>query len=227
MSRNGSIGCPPCAESPFALSRRYPFRSGLSPCWATSEDVTPPSSLLRAHAPDHPPPSAFSLSLGDESSQVAASPCWTMALPDVISADCPYVPEPILRWLPRCFCPLLPAEHRPSPRCNRVGAQQWPAKQLLGEFGNFGAVAIRFCSGPQVCSPHWLLPPCGPLHSGCDFYVRAPHDSLPPRVPDMLAVRTGQLTAGGFHPFSPQPCRLLLQRPRSPQAAVDSELVML
>jgi len=32
------------------------------------------------------------------------------------------------------------------------------------------------------------------------FYVRAPHGSLPPRAPDMLAVRTEQLTAWGLSP---------------------------
>jgi hypothetical protein len=29
-----------------------------------------------------------------------------------------------------------------------------------------------------------------------DFYFRAPHGSLPPRVPDILVVRIGQLTTG-------------------------------
>ena len=37
--------------------------------------------------------------------------------------------------------------------------------------------------------------------SGCDFYVRAPHGSLPHRAPDMLVVRTGQLTTGDSHPL--------------------------
>ena len=31
------------------------------------------------------------------------------------------------------------------------------------------------------------------------FSIRAPHGSLPPRAPDMLAVRIGQLTAEDFH----------------------------
>jgi len=61
-SRCGSLRCPSCAESPFALLRRYLFRSGLY--WASLEGVTPPSSLIRAHAPNHPPPAAFSVSFG-------------------------------------------------------------------------------------------------------------------------------------------------------------------
>jgi hypothetical protein len=38
-----------------------------------------------------------------------------------------------------------------------------------------------------------------PLGS-CGFYVRASHGLLPPRAPDMLAVRIGQLTAWGLTP---------------------------
>ena len=37
--------------------------------------------------------------------------------------------------------------------------------------------------------------------SSGDFYFRTPHGLLPPRVPDIIAVRTGQLTAGDFHPM--------------------------
>lgn len=34
----------------------------------------------------------------------------------------------------------------------------------------------------------------------CGFSFRAHHESLPPRVPNMLAVRIGQLTARGLAP---------------------------
>jgi hypothetical protein len=50
-----------------------------------SEDITLPSSLIRAHASDQVPPTA-SFSLDDGSLQVVTSPCWELALPDVISA---------------------------------------------------------------------------------------------------------------------------------------------
>ena len=75
---------PPSAQSPFARLRRYLSRRDLS-CIA-SEGATPPSSLLRAHAPDpHPPTSSTSVS-SDGSLQVVTSPCWMLVLPDVISA---------------------------------------------------------------------------------------------------------------------------------------------
>ena len=74
----------PSAQSPFARLRCYLSRRDLS-CIA-SEGATPPSSLLRAHAPDpHPPTSSTSVS-SDGSLQVVTSPCWMLVLPDVISA---------------------------------------------------------------------------------------------------------------------------------------------
>ena len=48
--------------------------------------VTPPSSLLRAHAPDLAPLLPLAARSGSQSVQVAASPCWQEAVPDVISA---------------------------------------------------------------------------------------------------------------------------------------------
>ena len=51
-----------------------------------SAGVTPPSSLVRAHAPDRHPPVGFGCPYSFGSLQVAASPCCMTAVPDVISA---------------------------------------------------------------------------------------------------------------------------------------------
>ena len=55
-----SIQGPPHAQSPFAPWRSYLHRRAFSN--NTSEGITPPSSLLRAHAPDQNPPT-YSVSL--------------------------------------------------------------------------------------------------------------------------------------------------------------------
>ena len=80
------IVSPPSAQSPFA-------QCGCDPHWgdvasASSEDVTPPSSLLRTHSPvaAASPPLRFLASL-EESSQVVTSPCCPPDLPDVISEN--------------------------------------------------------------------------------------------------------------------------------------------
>ena len=53
---------------------------------ATSEGITPPSSLILAHAPGQNPLIVSVLLLINESLQVVTSPCWELALPDIISA---------------------------------------------------------------------------------------------------------------------------------------------
>lgn len=85
---------PPRAQSPFARSRRYLHRRNVYS--TTSEGVTPPSSLIRTHAPDQIPPVLF-VPLLDGSLQVVASPCWEMTLPDVISAILAWVLGPLPR----------------------------------------------------------------------------------------------------------------------------------
>jgi hypothetical protein len=76
--------CPLLTESRFAWPQCYrvPGR-----CRSTvSVGVTRPSSLIPAHASDQNPLADFGCPYFGKSLQVATSPCWEMALPDVISA---------------------------------------------------------------------------------------------------------------------------------------------
>ena len=76
---------------------------------ATSERVTTPSSLIRAHAPDQNPPFDFTFRCFKGSLQVAVSPCWKLALPDIISTILVWLPGP----LPRSVSPVrLPVSSR-------------------------------------------------------------------------------------------------------------------
>ena len=73
----------PSAQSPFARAR-CPVHAMMSR--TMSAGITPPSSLLRAHAPVLNPPAASVVPSDSGSMQVAVSPCWEKDLPDVISA---------------------------------------------------------------------------------------------------------------------------------------------
>ena len=83
------------AQSPGPAKARQVPRAPLPARGVTSYDVasrtssegsTPPSSLIRAHAPDQIPPSVFGGPYYTGSLQVVVSPCCKMALPGVISA---------------------------------------------------------------------------------------------------------------------------------------------
>ena len=186
--RWGYPSSPAMPESPFAPWRYY-LAGG--PVTRSSIGITQPSSLLRAHAPDHAPPPAC-----------GRPSVWG------VCADCC---EPLLRHGPsrRYLCVSVPRCVDPYPG-GVVGARTHyfpttiglppvlmgsaPRANPFSDFrtgGDFGAAVIHSCSGLEVC--------CHPGHShrrvktrgSRGVYVRAEHRSLPSGASDMLAVRTG------------------------------------
>jgi len=96
-SKSGPVPEPPSAQSPFARLGRYPRRRDVQhlvrrryPSFIAHTDscVRPKSSL------------PISFSLYGRSLQVAVSPCWMMALPDVISTICVKALGPLPRRVP-------------------------------------------------------------------------------------------------------------------------------
>ena len=119
-SASRTIQGPPRVQSPFARLRRYPFRRDVF-C-ITSEGVTPPSSLLRTHAPDQHPPVLFGSPYSTGPCRLSPVPAgwWsfpTLSLQSVHRCLDPYPGMPL-----RCPRPFLPRELQPHPRCTDFGA---------------------------------------------------------------------------------------------------------
>ena len=123
-----------------------------------SVGITPPASLVWAHASVLHPPAASVIPSDNGSVQVAVSPCWAEDLPDVISAhparrawtSTPAAPEvhmPVSSLRTSAFPPFGPGRRSTMP------------VQRLQYGALFEAVVIRSCSGPQVCSPPRSLLP--------------------------------------------------------------------
>jgi hypothetical protein len=91
-----------------------------------SAGITPPSSLLRAHAPVLPPPRASVVPSTPGLCRLLSAPAGRRTFPTLSLRILPYVLGPLPRRLLRCTCPFLPSGHRPSPRSDRVGAPQCP-----------------------------------------------------------------------------------------------------
>jgi len=85
---------------PRAPSPAAGVTSGGEMSSISSEGVALPSTLIRTHAPDQIPPADFRFTLFGRSLQVAISPCWKMALPDVISTICAKSLGPVPRRVP-------------------------------------------------------------------------------------------------------------------------------
>jgi hypothetical protein len=113
---------PAKTESPFASSRCYLSESDVKHHLEGrySSLIAPTGSCAKPKSPPR-----LALGYSERSLQVAVSPCWKLALPDVISA--------ILAWLLaslRCSRPFLPRGHRPHPSSNKLGTLTHPAMQL-------------------------------------------------------------------------------------------------
>jgi hypothetical protein len=100
-----------------------------------------------------------------------------------------------------CFYPFLPTRHRPSPRYDKVGSHN--TRTAASVRRSFRGCKHSFMFRPLPLLATLTAPTVASIRcsAAVTFYFRTYHGLLPPRVPDILAVRTGQLTAGDFHPI--------------------------
>jgi hypothetical protein len=143
---------PPRAQSPFARSRRYLHRREV--LCLTSEGVTPPSSLLRTHAPDQNPPAHFDSTYKAGSLQVVASPCWEMVLPDVISAILAQVPGPLPRDASLVLLSVSSQRVSASPPLHQVRHIRLNRRNAISTTTLFsGRQSFRYVQAPMLASP--------------------------------------------------------------------------
>ena len=171
---------PPSAQSPFApMSVLPPWGETSS---ASSEGITPPSSLLLAHASDHYPPSTFGFPYAVGLCRLLPAPAAQWPFPTLSLPIFPHVLGPLPRLPPRCIRSFLPSELWPFPIEQRVGASQlFPTAISVGGH-------LRGCSHSIMFGPVSLLAsPIAPTHTprcsaslgGRDFYNHAYHGWLP------------------------------------------------
>jgi hypothetical protein len=201
---------PPSVLSPFAQLRCYLRWGDVSAI--SSEGVTPPSSLLRAHVPlPLSSPLLRHLASFEESWQVVHSPCCPRELPDVISENLS---------LDAGSC--TPAVHRVLSPVSSTMSSAFPKRRM----GRLPAFVPRITTSrrpvfrgcrysvmfrpPSLLSPQ-IVPTAAILPQGSrGFYVRAYRALLPPHAPDMLTVRVQVIDGTGTFTLSDsQPCRLL------------------
>jgi len=138
---------------------------------ASCGDITPRSSLLRAHVPIPcgSPLLRFFASF-EESLQVATSPCCHRDLLDVILRVFPWLPGPLPRRVIGCMSLLT------SPMSSAFPKEGWVGFPLLStnatfRGSDFEAADIPLCSSPQVCSPPRSLPPLQPSRRAAETFT--------------------------------------------------------
>jgi len=199
-SASRTIPEPPRAQSPFARLRRYLFRRNV--LCIPSEGVTPPSSLLRTHAPVQ----THSLLLRLLASSMGLCrllpiPAACRTFPVLSPLILPWVSGPVPRWVPVVLSPV--PSHGNIGLLQALTGSTFPPRSRKAT--SHGGSISGLQSFRYVQTPRFARHPGRSHHSslslgGCDFYIRASHDLLPYHAPDMLNVRIGQLTSGDFHP---------------------------
>ena len=192
-SASRTIQGPPRAQSPFARLRRYPFRRDVF-C-ITSEGVTPPSLLLRTHAPDQNPPILFGspYSMGPCRLSPVPAGWWpfpTLSLQSIHRCLDPYPGMPL--WCPR---PFLPRELQPHPRCTDFGASNIPSQCNFNDDLISGRQSFRYVQAPMVASPPGCTYRAGSMSCGQPGRLRHAMDwKSPSRTVVSLHDRIGQLS---------------------------------
>ncbi len=195
-----TIQGPPRAQSPFARWRRYLHRRNVS-C-ITSEGVTPPSSLIRTHAPDQTPPVVFGLPYWTGLCRSLPVPAgrWsfpTLSLQSLHRRLDPYPGMPL--W---CICPFLPRELQPHPRCTELGAPDNRRNATSTTTPISGRQSFRYVQAPMLASPPGCTYRADSAAYGQPGRLRHAMDwKLPSRTVVLLHDRNGQLSWRDFHPL--------------------------
>jgi len=158
LTRNGVLGCsafvPAKAESLFACSEVLPACSVIS--GTTSEGITPPSSLILAHAPNQIPPSDFVILF-----QRVLAGCRQPLLGDGPSRR--YLRNPYIgAWTPTPWCPsgaftrFFPEDIGLTLPNRRSTHQIFPAMQLQqgadSRLQSFSNVQAPILARPPDCT---------------------------------------------------------------------------
>jgi hypothetical protein len=188
-----TIQGPPRAQSPFARLRRYLSRRNVF-CIA-SEGATPPSSLLRTHAPDPSPPVLFGFPYSTSLCRLSPVPAGngsfpTLSLQSLHRRLDPYPGMPL--WCPR---PFLPRKLQPQPRCTDFGASSLPPQCNFNDDLVSRRQSFRYVQAPMVTSPPGCTYRAGSLSCGQPGRLRHAMDwKSPSRTVVSLHDRNGQLS---------------------------------
>ena len=179
----------------------------------TSEGITPPSSLIRAHAPDQIPPADFGFPYTAGLCRLSPVPAgrWsfpTLSLQSVHRCLDPYPGMPL--W---CLCPFLPRELQPHPRCTEFGASDNRRNATSTTTPIAGRQSFRYVQAPMLASPPGCTYRAGSAAYGQPGRLRHAMDwKLPSRTVVSLHDRNGQLPWRDFHPLDCSLVGCYLQR---------------
>jgi len=169
----------------------------------TSKGITPSSSLLRAHAPNQPPPPDFVVLtfFPEVLAGCCEPPAGNRFFPTLSPQIFPQMPGPQPRRSHRVH---LPVSSSASSAFLRPLSSRLPVSSantiFRGEVSRLSSDISYVQASEFACLPD-RSHRCRLSQGGRDFYFQAERASLPPHALDMLSVRYRQLTEKGLSPF--------------------------
>ena len=198
-SESGCVLSLETAECPEPLCpwRALPAHGATSR--VASEDITPPSSLIRAHASDQVPPGA---SVGPRTpgpcrlSPVPAGgwPFPTLSLQSLRRRLDPYPAASL-----ECTCPFLPREHRPHATEDAFGTRNCPCNATSTGSRISGLQSFVYLQAPTLARPPDCIHRSIFVLGGRAVYTTHRPGGYPFRDVASLRVRLGQLTRLDLH----------------------------
>ena len=136
---------------PLCLRWALPIARMIS--WIISEGITLPSSLIRTHAPDQQPPNVSGCPSYARSLQVAASPCWLLAFPDIISITFVKVSGPVPRRVRQVPLPISSSATAASRQEPRVRHTEFPCNATSTGRSISGLQSFDYLRTPPLARP--------------------------------------------------------------------------
>ena len=202
-SESGCVLSLETAECPEPLCpwRALPAHGATSR--VASEDITPPSSLIRAHASDQVPPGASVVPRTPGPCRLSPVPAGGWPFPTLSLQSLRRRLDPYPAASLECTCPFLPREHRPHATEDAFGTRNCPCNATSTGSRISGLQSFVYLQAPTLARPPDCIHRSIFVLGGRAVYTTHRPGGYPFRDVASLRVRLGLAPAGL------QPCRLL------------------
>jgi len=178
----------------------------------TSECITTPSSLIRAHAPDHKPLDVYGFTSTSSLCRLPSAPAGLWPFP-TLSPRSLYGcldPYPVVSF--RCLCSFLPGRLRPHVRVKTFGTQDSPCNAASTGETLSGLQSFVYLQAPILARPPSCTYRCVSTGQSGRLHHASP-GSLPIPGCGIATCSTRAINTAGLSPARSRPCRPLLIPP--------------
>ena len=198
-SESGCVLSLETAECPEPLCPWLALPAHGATSRVASEDITPPSSLIRAHASDQVPPGASVVPRTSGPCRLSPVPAGGWPFPTLSLQSLRRRLDPYPAASLECTCPFLPREHRPHATEDAFGTRNCPCNATSTGSRISGLQSFVYLQAPTLARPPDCIHRSIFVLGGRAVYTTHRPGGYPFRDVASLRVRLGQLTRLDLH----------------------------